>query len=132
MPTNKSLLDIEIISKKLSEAGIKNYESIVKDIEAQVNKIIKQKIKDAQPYVNEAYENSEGFVSAYSDYDLNKLPSWVVENIDKAKIIGNFKKTFILSDGRKYQLNNTLNHMSVVEWTYFINSEINTSYKISG
>lgn len=132
MPTNKSVLDIEVISKKLSEAGITNYESIVKDIEAQVNKIIKQKIKDTQPYVNEAYENGEAFVSAYPDYDLNKLPSWVVENIDKAKIIGNSKKTVILADGRKYQLNNTLNHMSGGEWTYFINSVINTAYKTSG
>lgn len=132
MPTNKSVLDIEVISKKLSEAGITNHESIVKDIEAQVNKIIKQKIKDTQPYVNEAYENGEAFVSAYPDYDLNKLPSWVVENIDKAKIIGNSKKTVILADGRKYQLNNTLNHMSGGEWTYFINSVINTAYKTSG
>lgn len=132
MPTNKSVLDIEVISKKLSEAGITNHESIVKDIEAQVNKIIKQKIKDTQPYVNEAYENGEAFVSVYPDYDLNKLPSWVVENIDKAKIIGNSKKTVILADGRKYQLNNTLNHMSGGEWTYFINSVINTAYKTSG
>lgn len=57
-----------------------------------MNKIIKQKIKDTQPYVNKAYENGEAFVSAYPDYDLNKLPSWVVENIDEAKIIGNSKK----------------------------------------
>mgnify|MGYP004514242895 FL=1 len=132
MPTNKSVLDIEVISKKLSEAGITNHESIVKDIEAQVNKIIKQKIKDTQPYVNEAYENGEAFVSVYPDYDLNKLPSWVVENIDKAKIIGNSKKTVILADGRKYQLNNTLNHLSGGEWTYFTNSVINTAYKTSG
>ena len=130
MPTNKSVLDIEVISKKLSEAGITNHESIVKDIEAQVNKIIKQKIKDTQPYVNKAYENGEAFVSAYPDYDLNKLPSWVVENIDEAKIIGNSKKTVI--DGRKYQLNNTLNHLSGGEWTYFTNSVIYTAYKTSG
>ena len=132
MPTNKSVLDIEVISKKLSEAGITNHESIVKDIEAQVNKIIKQKIKDTQPYVNKAYENGEAFVSAYPDYDLNKLPSWVVENIDEAKIIGNSKKTVILADGRKYQLNNTLNHLSGGEWTYFTNSVIYTAYKTSG
>lgn len=132
MSTNKSILDIEVISKKLSEAGITNYESIIKDIESQVNKIIKQKIKETQSYVNESYENGEDFTLVYPDYDLNKLPSWVVENIDKAKIIGNSKKTVILADGRKYQLNNTLNHMSGGEWTYFINSVTNTAYKTSG
>lgn len=132
MPTNKSVLDKDVITKKLSEAGITNYESIIKEIDIQVNKIIKQKIKDTRPYVNDAYENGEAFSSVYPEYDLNKLPSWVVENIDKAKIIGNSKKTVILADGRKYQLNNTLNHMSGGEWTYFINSVINTAYKTSG
>lgn len=132
MPTNKSVLDTDVIAKKLSEAGIINYESIIKEIDVQVNKIIKQKIKETRPHVNDAYENGEAFSSVYPDYDLNKLPSWVVENIDKAKIIGNSKKTVILADGRKYQLNNTLNHMSGGEWTYFINSVINTAYKTSG
>ena len=60
------------------------------------------------------------------------MPSWVVENIDEAKIIGNSKKTVILADGRKYQLNNTLNHLSGGEWTYFTNSVIYTAYKTSG
>lgn len=132
MPTNKSVLDKDVITKKLSEAGITNYESIIKEIDVQVNKIIKQKIKDTRSYVNDAYENGEAFSSVYPEYDLNKLPSWVVENIDKAKIIGNSKKTVILADGRKYQLNNTLNHLSGGEWTYFINSVINTAYKTSG
>lgn len=132
MPTNKSVLDKDVITKKLSEAGITNYESIIKEIDVQVNKIIKQKIKDTRPYVNDAYENGEAFSSVYPEYDLNKLPSWVVKNIDKAKIIGNSKKTVILADGRKYQLNNTLNHLSGGEWTYFINSVINTAYKTSG
>lgn len=132
MSTNKSVLDIEVISKKLSEACITNYESIIKDIESQVNKIIKQKIKETQPYVNEFYENGEDFALVYPNYDLSKLPSWVVENIDKAKIVGNSKKTVILADGRKYQLNNTLNHMSGGEWTYFINSVTNTAYKTFG
>ena len=32
MSTNKSVLDIEVISKKFSDAGIEDYESIVKEI----------------------------------------------------------------------------------------------------
>ncbi len=81
MRTNESVLDMEVVSKKLSEAGISNYESIIQDIEIEVNKIIKQKIKKAKPYVDEAYENAESFGLVYPDYDLNKLPGWVVENI---------------------------------------------------
>ncbi|MBD5503764.1 MAG: RNA methyltransferase [Lachnospiraceae bacterium] len=132
MAARKSVLNTEVIEKKLSEAGISDIEAIIKEIEAQVNKTVKQKIKEAQPYVNEAYDNGESFLDVYPDYDSKKLPSWVREKIDAARVIGNSKQTVILPDGRKYQLNNTLNHMAGGEWTYFINSVINTAYKTSG
>lgn len=132
MAARNSVLDAEIISKKLSDAGVEDVESVIKEIEIQVNKTIKQKIKGAQPYVNEAYENGENFLAVYPNFDLKKLPGWVTEKIDSARVIGNSKKTVILPDGRKYQLNNTLNHMAGSEWTYFINSVINTAYKTSG
>ena len=132
MAARKSVLNTEVIEKKLSEAGISDIEAIIKEIEAQVNKIVKHKIKEAQPYVNEAYDNGESFLDVYPDYDSKKLPSWVREKIAAARVIGNSKQTVILPDGRKYQLNNTLNHMAGGEWTYFINSVINTAYKTSG
>lgn len=132
MAARKSVLNTEAIEKKLSEAGISDVEAAIKDIEAQVNKIVQQKVKEAQPYINEAYESGESFLEVYPDYDLNKLPSWVNEKIEAARIIGNSKQTVILPDGRKYQLNNTLNHLAGGEWTYFINSVINTAYKTSG
>ncbi|MBD5475476.1 MAG: RNA methyltransferase [Lachnospiraceae bacterium] len=132
MAARKSVLNTEVIERKLSEAGISDIEAIIKEIEAQVNKTVKQKIKEAQPYVNEAYDNGESFLDIYPDYDLKKLPNWVIEKIDTARVIGNSKQTVILPDGRKYQLDNTLNHMAGGEWTYFINSVINTAYKTSG
>lgn len=132
MAARKSVLNTKAIEKKLSEAGISDVEAAIKDIEAQVNKIVQQKVKEAQPYINEAYESGESFLEVYPDYDLNKLPSWVNEKIETARIIGNSKQTVILPDGRKYQLNNTLNHLAGGEWTYFINSVINTAYKTSG
>lgn len=132
MATRKSVLNTEIIEKELSNAGITDTEAVIKEIEAQVNKNLKQKIKEAKPYVNEAYDNGESFLQIYPEYDMSKLPRWVVDSIESARVIGNSKQTVILPDGRKYQLNNTLNHMSGGEWTYFINSVINTAYKTSG
>lgn len=132
MAARGTILDKAAVSQKLSDAGIEDVESVVKEIEVQVNKIVKQKIKEAKPYENEAYENGEDFLSVYPEFDLKKLPGWIAEKIEIAKVIGNSKQTVILPDGRKYQLNNTLNHMSGGEWTYFINSVINTAYKTSG
>lgn len=132
MVARKSVLNIEAIENKLADAGVHDTEAILQEIETLVNRSIKQKIKEAQPYVNEAYDNAEYFLEVYPDYDTSKLPSWIVENIKDARVIGNSKKTVILQDGRRYQLNNTLNHLSGGEWTYFINSVINTAYKTSG
>ena len=120
MAARKSVLNTEAIEKKLSEAGISDVEAAIKDIEAQVNKIVQQKVKEAQPYINEAYESGESFLEVYPDYDLNKLPSWVNEKIETARIIGNSKQTVILPDGRKYQLNNTLNHFSCFFYFHFV------------
>lgn len=90
------------------------------------------KIKQSRPYVNEQYESGEAFEIVYPDYDREKLPGWVLDNIKEARVIGNSKQTVILPDGRKYQLNNTLNHMAGGEWTYFTNSVVNTAFKTSG
>lgn len=132
MASRNYILNNKAIEEILSEAGIDETAVIIKEIENQAKKTIKQRIKEAQPYVNEAYDNGESFLKIYPDYDMVKLPSWVIENIESARVTGNSKQTVILPDGRKYQLNNTLNHLSGGEWTYFINSVINTAYKTSG
>ena len=124
----KSVLNTEEIIRKLEDAGVDDIDSFLKELESQINKSINKKIKETQLYENEAYNCGESFLEIYSDYDRKKLPSWVVENIDSARVIGKSKQTIIIPDGRKYQLNNTLNHLSGGEWTYFINSVINTAY----
>lgn len=132
MAAAKSFLDKEALKEKLSDAGVENVDDKIKEIEMQVSKYIKQQVKEAQQYVNEAYEEAVPFLDIYPDYDMDKLPGWVIENIDAARVTGSSKQTVILPDGQKYQLNNTLNHMNGAEWTYFINSVVNTSYQTSG
>ena len=78
------------------------------------------------------YSESEPFLVAHPNYDLSQLPSWVVENIEVARVYGNSKKGIILPDGRKYHLDNHLNDMTGREWTFFINSVFFTHYPTSG
>lgn len=132
MAAAKSILDSELIKKKLVDAGIEDTDEIIRELEGKVSKYIKQKVKEAQPYINEEYNQAESILKIYPDYDTKKLPGWIIENIDVARVTGSSKQTVILPDGRKYQLNNTLNHMNGAEWTYFINSVFNTAYKTSG
>ncbi len=78
------------------------------------------------------YFESEPFLSVYQNFDISRLPLWVSENIDNARVYGNSKKGIILADGRKYHLDNCLNDMTGKEWTFFINSVFSTHYPTSG
>lgn len=81
---------------------------------------------------NSEYENAEEFLNVYPNYDLSLLPSWISENISEAKISGKTKKSVIMPDGRRYNLDNKLNCLSGQEWTYFINSVFFTKYPTKG
>lgn len=132
MATRKSFLDKEAVRKILIDSGVSNPEEIVDNLDAELTKTIKKEIKKAQPREDEVYDNAISFMEAYPQYDIATLPAWVRENINNARVTGNSKQTVIIADGRRYQLNNTLNHLSGGEWNYFINSVINTAYKTSG
>lgn len=78
------------------------------------------------------YEISEPFLEVYSNYKSMKLPTWLVENIEYARVYGNKKKCVILKDGRKYHLDNKLNDLTGREWIFFINSVFTTHYPTRG
>lgn len=78
------------------------------------------------------YNESERFLDVYPEYDLSKLPRWVQNNIQDARVYGNQKKGVILPDGRKYHLDNKLNDMTGRDWTLFINSVFSTHYATRG
>lgn len=132
MRAAKSFLNKEEIIETLSAAGIDDVDVRVEELEAEVHKAVRNLVRKAQRKQDEIYEKAELFCDVYPEYELDKLPSWVLNNISSAKVIGNSKQTVLLSDGRRYQLNNTLNHLSGGEWTFFTNSVLNTAYKTTG
>lgn len=77
-------------------------------------------------------EKKYKLLDIYPDINIENLPGWVRANLEDAYIIGEQKQTIILSNNEKYQLNNALNHLSGKEWTYFINSVLNTKFPTSG
>lgn len=81
---------------------------------------------------NDVYDEAIPFLDAHPTYDLDKLPSWVRENISVARVSGYKNKSVIMPDGRRYNLNNKINHLSGQEWTYFINSVFCTRYPTNG
>lgn len=72
------------------------------------------------------------FLEVYPDYDINTLPYWIRDNIKSVKVTGKKMKTLVTEDGKKYSMENKLNHLSGAEWVYFTNSVINTAYTTKG
>lgn len=77
-------------------------------------------------------DNRLPFLEVYPDYDLEKLPEWVRKDVQHAYVSGKTYKSIIMPDGKRYNLDNKLNHLSGQEWTYFINSVFNTRYPVLG
>lgn len=132
MATANSILNKELILKKFEDAGVEYSEVKFKELDKLVKKYIRKQVTEAQPVIDEAYLKATPFSEAYPEYDISTLPSWVKENIDNARIYGDSKQMVIMKDGRRYQLNNSLNHLSGKEWNHFINSVINTTYRTNG
>lgn len=63
---------------------------------------------------------------------ISSLPSWVREQLESAEVIGTSGKVILLEDGRKYHLDNRLNHLSGAEWTYFLTSVFGTRFPTTG
>jgi DNA-methyltransferase len=132
MATRNSVLNEDFIKEKLISAKISDPDEKIKELEKIVNKYLKSAIKAAKVKEDIQYDEGIPFLNVYPNYDDYKLPSWVIDNIDNARIYGNSKQMVILRDGRRYQLNNSLNHLSGKEWNLFLNSVINTCYSTKG
>lgn len=132
MAAAKSILNKELILKKFEDAGVEDGEAKYKELDKLVKKYIRKQVTEAQPVIDEAYLEATPFFEVYPEYDVSSLPSWVRENIDNARIYGTSQQMVIIEDGRRYQLNNSLNHLSGKEWNHFINSVINTTYRTKG
>lgn len=131
MIDNKKIL--ELIKKK----GLDKFQDdILNDLETSTSEIIKNKLKEYNNK-NRIVKNDNKKISfpakeILSEVEIKKLPKWVREAIDNAIIIGESKNVIQISNGKKYHLKNPLNDLSGGEWTFFLNSVINTRYTTNG
>lgn len=113
----------------LKEEGIEDTKGVLNEINKAAESIIKKhSIKNKKEVMSE----QRFFLLEYPNIDRSTLPKWVVDNIEDAVVIGNTKQTVLIPDGRRYQLNNKLNHLSGAEWIFFTNSVFSTRYLTKG
>ena len=132
-----SLLNLELIRSVLKAKGIKEQsEEVTDEIEKIVSQYINDKSKEfknkSRIVKNDSVKEHIPAESNLTKEQIEKLPSWVKKDIKNAVLIGISKKVIQTSNGKKYHLDNALNDLSGGEWTFFLNSVINTRYPTSG
>ncbi len=131
------LLNLELLQSVLKARGIKEHsEEVIEELEKIVSQYINDKAKEfknrSRIIKNDAEKEHIPAESNLSKEQIQKLPSWVKKDIKNAVLIGTSKKVIQTSNGKKYHLDNQLNDLSGGEWTFFLNSVINTRYPTSG
>lgn len=129
---NKSYIQELLKKRKLTEFE----DELLEDLEKELKKILDDKIKEKKNKLrilkNDAKKEHIPAKFGLLEEQIQKLPDWVKEELENSYIIGKSGKVIQTPDGRKYHLDNKLNDLSGGEWTYFLNSVINTRYPTTG
>jgi DNA modification methylase len=105
---------------------------ILKEIESKAKE--KSKIKKNKKRIK-ANDDAKTHVSAesvLSKEEILALPTWIRKEIKDSVVIGNSGDVIQVPDGRKYHRKNKLNDLPGGQWTFFLNSVINTRFPTTG
>jgi hypothetical protein len=133
---NNKFINIDAVEIFLEGKGLERDPDFVQELIAIVQLALESKIRQERNkkriIKNDAAKENRAATDALSETQIETLPSWVKENIATATVIGTSGQVVQVRDGRKYHLGNTLNDLSGGEWTFFLNSVINTRYPTNG
>ena len=128
--------EIKKLENQLLKLSKNAREKYVIELNNELNLLISRKTKEIKNKLrlHKIDENKTNLPakSFLSKKNLEKLPSWVKNEIEESSIVGNSKKVIQTPDKKKYHLDNKLNDLSGGEWTFFLNSVITTRYSTSG
>jgi DNA modification methylase len=133
----KKLINIDELKKIIKKKKFEKFEDDIVEVVANgLDKLLTEKLKEIHNkkriISNDETKEHKPARQILSFEQIEKLPSWVKEDIDNASIVGSSNKVIQISNGKKYHLDNKLNDLSGGEWTFFLNSVINTRYSTNG
>lgn len=131
------LIDLEAVKKIVKARKAESHEAeIIAELNESAEKLLEAKLRELksrkrlEKLDQEKERNSA--VEVLTAEEIRRLPAAVQADIEHCAVIGRSRRVVQARDGRKYHLNNKLNNLSGGEWTYFLNSVINTRYPTSG
>jgi len=133
----KSVINEDVLSEYLSGLGIEEFHSdllsgLLKELESKAKEQAKIKKNKSRIKANDDAKVHLSAESVLSKDEIDALPSWVKMKIKESVIIGNSGDVIQVPDGRKYHRKNKLNDLPGGQWTFYLNSVINTRFPTSG
>jgi DNA modification methylase len=133
----KSVLNEEVLKEYLSGLGVEEVHSellsgLLKELESKAKEQAKIKKNKNRIKANDDAKAHVSAESVLSKEEIDALPSWVKKEIKDSVIIGNSGDVIQVPDGRKYHRKNKLNDLPGGQWTFFLNSVINTRFPTNG
>jgi 16S rRNA G966 N2-methylase RsmD len=133
----KSVINEEVLREYLSGMGIEEVQAdvlsgLLKELESKAKEQAKIKKNKDRIKANDDAKARVSAESVLSKEEIEALPSWVKKEIGDSEIIGNSGDVIQVPDGRKYHRKNKLNDLPGGQWTFFLNSVINTRFPTNG
>lgn len=130
-------LDSSKLDKFLSKKNIElEKENILSELNEVVEKFLSEKLKTINNKNriedNDNKKDQLPALSVLTRAQIEKLPDWIVDDIENCHIVGPSKKVIKTPKGLKYHLGNPLNDLPGNKWTFFLNSVLSTRYPASG
>lgn len=116
----------------VEEAHYEILSTLLKEIETKAKEKSKLKRNKKRIKANDDAKIHVAADSVLSKEAISALPTWVRKEIKDSVLIGNSGDVIQVPDGRKYHRKNRLNDLPGGQWTYFLNSVINTRYPTTG
>lgn len=132
-----SVVNLDALSAYLVSLGIDDdiaqfQQELVQEIESKVKDKVKARKNKNRIKANDASKVIQPADQLLTKAEIDSLPSWVRKNIKKSVVIGKSGDVIQVPDGRKYHRKNRLNDLPGGQWTFFLNSVINTRFPTSG
>ena len=133
----KSVINEDLFKEYLSGLGIEEVHSdllsgLLKELESKAKEQAKIKKNKNRIKANDDAKAHVSAESVLSEEEIGALPSWVRKDIKDSVIIGNSGDVIQVPDGRKYHRKNKLNDLPGGQWTFFLNSVVNTRFPTNG
>ncbi len=133
----KSVINEDKLREYLTVLGVeeehpKLFSGLLNEIESRAKELTKIKRNRNRIKANDNAKMHVSAESILSEEDISALPSWVRREIKDSVIIGNSGDVIQVPDGRKYHRKNKLNDLPGGQWTFFLNSVINTRFPTVG